>query len=365
VKRIWEIPVNDFYKGKRVFLTGHTGFKGGWLVLWLQSMGAEVHGYALSPPTEPNLFTLARVEEGMGSSIVADIRDAVALADAIQSACPEIVIHMAAQPLVRSSYEGPAETFSTNVMGTVNLLEAVRHTDTVKAVVIVTSDKCYENREWLWSYRENEAMGGHDPYSCSKACAELVTTSYRRSFFSPTDEPESHYAAVASARAGNVIGGGDWALDRLVPDIIRSLLVNQPPTIRNPLATRPWQHVLEPLCGYLTLAKSLYQDHHRTAEAWNFGPGEESVRSVGEVSDWLIKRWGEGGKWEQDLSSNPHEAKLLKLDSSKARCNLGWTTVLSIEETLDWTVQWYRGLKAGEKGRDLTLRDIEHYQSRL
>ena len=208
-------------------------------------------------------------------------------------------------------------------------------------------------------------MGGHDPYSCSKGCVELVTASYRRSFFSPTDDPESHSPAIASARAGNVIGGGDWALDRLVPDIVRSLLKNQPAIIRNPLATRPWQHVLEPLSGYMTLAESLCEDRHRAAEAWNFGPSEENVRPVGEVSDGIIKRWGEGCKWEKDPSVNPHEAHLLKLDSSKARCNLGWTTVLSIEETLDWTVEWYKGLKAGKQGRDLTLRDIERYQSRL
>jgi CDP-glucose 4,6-dehydratase len=232
-------------------------------------------------------------------------------------------------------------------------------------VVVVTSDKCYENREWLWGYRENEAMGGDDPYSCSKGCVELVTASYRRSFFSPTDDPESQSPAIASARAGNVIGGGDWALDRLVPDIMRALHDNRPAIIRNPLATRPWQHVLEPLSGYLTLAESLCRDRHRVAEAWNFGPSEEDVRPVGEVSDGIIKRWGEGGRWEKDPSVNPHEAHLLKLDSSKARRNLGWKTVLSIEETLDWTVEWYRGLKAGKQGRDLTLRDIERYQSRL
>ena len=355
----------DFWKNKSVLITGHTGFKGAWLSLWLHSLGARVSGYATLPPTDPSLFELASVASCM-ESIMGDVRNLASLNTTMKSTQPEVVFHMAAQSLVRPSYEEPVETFSTNVMGTVNLLEAVRHTDTVKAVVVVTSDKCYENREWLWGYRENEAMGGDDPYSCSKGCVELVTASYRRSFFSPTDDSESRSPAIASARAGNVIGGGDWALDRLVPDIMRALHNNQPAIIRNPLATRPWQYILEPLSGYMTLAESLCQDRHRAAEAWNFGPSEENVRPVGEVSDGIIKRWGEGGKWEKDpFLVNPHEAHLLKLDSSKARCNLGWTTVLNIEETLDWTVEWYKGLKAGKQGRDLTLRDIERYQSRL
>jgi CDP-glucose 4,6-dehydratase len=357
----------DFWQAKRVFLTGHTGFKGGWLALWLHSLGAEVYGYALDPPTEPNLFTVARVEDTLSGNIKADIRDVKALSNALKSSCPDIVIHLAAQPLVRSSYEGPVETFSTNVMGTVNLLEAIRHTDTVKAVVIVTSDKCYENREWLWSYRENEAMGGHDPYSCSKGCAELVTASYRRSFFSPTDDPESHDVTLASARAGNVIGGGDWAMDRLVPDVIRALCDERPAIICNPLATRPWQHVLEPLSGYLALAEALCErgSDVDVAGAWNFGPYEENVRSVEEVCDGLVKRWGQGSRWERDRSAHPHEANLLKLDASKARCYLRWRPLLSMEETLDWTVEWYKGHKAGKDGRDLTLLDIERYQSRL
>ncbi len=354
----------EFWKNKSVLITGHTGFKGAWLSLWLHSLGARVSGYATLPPTDPSLFELASVASCMESNI-GDVRNLASLNTTMKSTQPEIVFHMAAQSLVRPSYEDPIETFSTNIMGSVNLLEAVRHTDTVKAVVVVTSDKCYENREWLWGYRENEAMGGHDPYSCSKGCAELVTASYRRSFFSPKNDPDSHSPAIASARAGNVIGGGDWALDRLVPDIVRSLLKSQPAIIRNPMATRPWQHVLEPLSGYMTLAESLCQDRHRAAEAWNFGPSEENVRPVGEVSDRIIKRWGEGGKWEKDPSVNPHETHLLKLDSSKARCRLRWKPMLDFEETLDWTVEWYKGLKAGKQGRDLTLRDIERYQSRL
>lgn len=353
----------EFWKNRSVLVTGHTGFKGSWLSLWLHHLGARVSGYATLPPSDPSLFELASVGSCM-ESIIGDVRDLDNLSAALRSTQPEIVFHMAAQSLVRPSYENPVETFSTNVMGTVNLLEAVRHTDTVKAVVVVTSDKCYENRERHSGYREDEAMGGHDPYSCSKGCAELVTASYRRSFFSLTDQ-ESRCSSIASARAGNVIGGGDWALDRLIPDIIRALRNNQPAIIRNPSATRPWQHVLEPLAGYMTLAESLCKDGQRAAEAWNFGPGEGNVRSVGEVSDGIVKRWGDGCKWEQDPSSNPHEANLLKLDSSKARCNLGWTTILNIEETLDWTVEWYKGLKAGKQGRDLALRDIERYQSRL
>ena len=280
----------------------------------------------------------------------------------MQSACPEIVFHLAAQALVRPSYEEPVDTFATNVMGTVNLLEAVRHTDSVRAVVVVTSDKCYENREWLWGYRENEAMGGHDPYSCSKGCAELVTASYRRSFFTCKD---NHCPAIASARAGNVIGGGDWALDRLVPDIIRALSAKQSAIIRNPLATRPWQHVLEPLSGYMTLAEALFADGGAVAEGWNFGPSEDNVQPVGAVCDGIIHAWGDEGRWEQDPASHPHEANLLKLDSAKARTMLGWKPILNIEETLEWTAHWYKGFTAGDEARDLTLRDIEAYQARM
>jgi CDP-glucose 4,6-dehydratase len=352
-----------FWKNKSVLVTGHTGFKGSWLSLWLDHLGASVSGFAALPSTDPSLFELASVASGM-ESITGEIRDPDNLNAAFESTEPEIVFHMAAQALVRPSYKNPVETFSTNVMGTVNVLEAVRRTQTVKAVVIVTSDKCYENREWIWAYRENEAMGGHDPYSCSKACAELVTASYRKSFFSST-ETEPHGAAIASARSGNVIGGGDWALDRLVPDVVRALHDNRPAVIRNPLATRPWQHVLEPLAGYMTLSESLCEAGSCAAEAWNFGPGDENVRSVGDVCNGIMKHWGEGGRWEQDPSTNPHEADLLKLDSSKARNKLGWKTLLSHEETLGWTVEWYKGFEAGEQGRNLTMRDIERYQLRL
>lgn len=353
----------QFWQGKSVLITGHTGFKGAWLSLWLHHLGARVSGYATRPPTEPSLFELASVASCM-KSIFGDVRDLASLCTALKSTRPEIVFHMAAQSLVRPSYENPARTFSTNVMGTVNVLEAIRRTDTAKAVVVVTSDKCYENREWPWGYRESEALGGHDPYSCSKACAELVTTSYRRAFFETTPSRPG-FPAVASARAGNVIGGGDWARDRLVPDIIRALLENRQIIIRNPRATRPWQHVLEPLCGYLTLAERLREEGERAAEAWNFGPCETNVRSVGFVCTGIVNRWGSNVQWEQDRSSRPHEAHALKLDSSKARCKLGWKTLLSLEEALDWTVEWYKRYAARAQGRELVMRDIEEYESRL
>ena len=273
----------DFWRGRRVFLTGHTGFKGGWLALWLQRLGADVTGYALDPPTTPSLFAVARVGAGM-RSIINDIRDAETLAQAMREAQPEIVIHMAAQPLVRYSYQAPVETYATNVMGTVHLLEAVRQTDSVRAVVNVTSDKCYENREWVWGYRENEPMGGYDPYSNSKGCAELVTAAYRNSYFNPAQYSQ-HGVALASARAGNVIGGGDWAEDRLIPDILRAIAAGEAVNIRSPHAIRPWQHVLEPLSGYLLLAQRLIEDGPAHAEGWNFGPSEEDARPV----QWIVE----------------------------------------------------------------------------
>lgn len=331
-----------FWAGKRVFLTGHTGFKGSWLSLWLQAMGADLTGFALAPPTSPALFDVANVAAGM-TSIIGDIRDREALTQALVAADPEIVIHMAAQPLVRASYDDPVGTYATNVMGTVHLLEAVRAAPRVRACCVVTTDKCYENREWAWGYREDEAMGGHDPYSNSKGCAELVTSAYRRSFFQ-----DGTGAAIGSGRAGNVIGGGDWATDRLVPDILRAVEQGEPVLIRNPLAIRPWQHVLEPLAGYLVLCQALHADPAAAAEAWNFGPRDEDARPV----QWIVERmcdlWGEGAGWTRDESVQPHEANYLKLDISKARAGLGWGPRWSLGEALARIVAWHRAWRAGE-----------------
>jgi len=345
----------DFWRSKRVFLTGHTGFKGGWLSLWLQSMGAEVHGYALNPPTEINLFTEANVNEGMASSVIADIRDADALHRAMQAARPEIVFHLAAQPLVRYSYAQPAETYAVNVMGTVHLLEAVRATPSVKAVVNVTTDKCYENREWVWGYRENEPMGGADPYSSSKGCAELVTSAYRRSFL------EREGIALASARAGNVIGGGDWAADRLIPDFLRAMDAGETLNIRSPQSTRPWQHVLEPLSGYLLLAQKLYEDSGY-AEGWNFGPGDDDARPV----QWIVEQLAEmrsGINWQCDQAPQPHEAHYLKLDSSKAHDRLGWQSRWRLRTALQQTLAWHEAWRKAEDMRSVTLAQITGYQS--
>ncbi len=346
----------DFWCGKRVFLTGQTGFKGGWLSLWLQSMGAEVHGYALNPPTEQNIYNVASVHEGMASSEIADIRDAEKLLAVMQIAQPEIVFHLAAQPLVRYSYTHPAETYAVNVMGTVNMLEAVRQTPSVRAVVNVTTDKCYENREWVWSYRENEAMGGFDPYSSSKGCAELVTSAYRRSFLEPAG------IALASARAGNVIGGGDWAADRLIPDFLRALDVGQKLEIRSPLSTRPWQHVLEPLSGYLSLAERLFTDGMLFAEGWNFGPVDEDAQPV----RWIVEQLAEmrrDVKWECDETPQPHEANYLKLDSSKAHIRLGWQPRWRLQTALQKTLEWHEAWRKSEDMRLVTLVQIAAYQS--
>ena len=346
----------DFWRGKRVFLTGHTGFKGGWQSLWLQSRGAEVHGYALKPPTEPNLFTVARIGEGMASSVIADIRDADNLRKAMQAAHPEIIFHLAAQPLVRNSYTQPTETYAVNVMGTVHLLEAVRATPGVKAVVNVTTDKCYESREWVWGYRESDPMGGFDPYSSSKGCSELVTAAYRRSFF------EQAGIALASARAGNVIGGGDWASDRLIPDFLRAVDAGEVLKIRSPHAIRPWQHVLEPMSGYFTLAERLYMDGDDFAEAWNFGPSDEDVRSV----RWIVERLAKMRKdvcWECDDVPQPHEAHYLKLDSSKARSKLGWYPRWRLGTSLDKTIEWYEAWQSGQDMRSVTLLQISEYLS--
>lgn len=351
-----------FWQGKRVFLTGHTGFKGGWLSLWLQQLGAQVTGYALPAPTQPSLFETARVAEGM-TSVIGDIRDATKLAAAMREAAPDIVIHMAAQPLVRRSYVDPVETYSTNVMGTVHLLEAVRQTASVRAVVNVTTDKCYENKEWVWAYRENEPMGGYDPYSNSKGCAELVTSAYRNSFFNP-EKYSQHRVALATARAGNVIGGGDWATDRLIPDILTAYAQGKPVVIRSPRAIRPWQHVLEPLRGYLTLAEHLHRDGVAYAEGFNFGPRSEDAQPVEWIVRKLAAQWGEGASWRIDAGEHPHEATYLKLDISKAAHRLAWQPALNLEQALSMTVDWARGLQGGNDQRALTLAQINAYQAR-
>lgn len=345
----------SFWQGKRVLITGHTGFKGSWLALWLKILGAEVAGYALAPPTNPNLFDAARVVDGM-ASIIADIRDQERLNSVVAQYRPEIVFHLAAQALVRPSYEDPVGTYAANVMGTVNLLEAVRRNGCVRAVVSVTSDKCYENREWLWPYRENDPLGGHDPYSSSKACAELVTAAYRNSFF-------AQGPALASARAGNVIGGGDWARDRLVPDIMRAFLAGQPVVVRNSGAIRPWQHVLEPLNGYLLLAERLWQEGQAFAEAWNFGPLAEDARPVSWIVEQLSAGWGEGAGWDHDRTVQPHEAGTLKLDSSKARARLGWRPKLALAGALDWVAAWYKAHGQGQDMRRVTELQIAEYQN--
>ena len=353
----------DFWRNKRVFLTGHTGFKGSWMSLWLQRLGAELTGYALLPPTVPSLFEEGRVGEGM-HSIIGDIRDLSALQDALKVAQPEIVIHMAAQPLVRYSYSNPVETYQTNVMGTVHLLEAVRHVPGVKAVVNITTDKCYENREWVWGYRENEPMGGYDPYSNSKGCAELVSAAYRSSFFN-ANEYSKHGVAVATVRAGNVIGGGDWAQDRLIPDIVAAFQNGKTVNIRNPHAIRPWQHVLEPLRGYLTLAQHLYEEGPAYAEGWNFGPNDEDAKPVGWIVEKMADMWGDGADWQVDTAEHPHEASYLKLDISKARSRLNWHPVLHLEDSLKYIIDWTKARHDGADIRMLTLSQINTYQSLL
>jgi len=343
-----------FWNGKRVLLTGHTGFKGSWLAIWLQSLGAHVVGYAIAPPTEPSLFEVADVGKGM-TSVIGDIRDLAKLQSVFSKHCPELVIHMAAQPLVRYSYQNPVETYATNVMGTVHLLEAVRNTPGVKAVVNITTDKCYENKEWSWGYREDEPMGGHDTYSNSKGCSELVTSAYRRSFF------QDKGIAVASARAGNVIGGGDWAADRLIPDILRAFEKNQPVIIRNPYATRPWQHVLEPLYGYLTLAERLYTEGQECAEGWNFGPLDDDARPVQWIVEHMVNNWGGGASWQQDCAVHPHEAKYLKLDISKAKARLGWQPRWPLATALLHISSWHQAWLANDDMKKLCLAHIKKY----
>lgn len=348
-----------FWKDKKVFLTGHTGFKGSWLSLWLTSLGAKVTGYALAPNTTPNLFDVLAIDSLIVKSQIADVRDLVVLQKTMSEAKPDIVIHMAAQPLVRHSYLHPVETYATNVMGTVHVLEAARSVDAVRATVIVTTDKCYENKEWLWGYRENESMGGCDPYSSSKGCAELVTSAYRHSYFSsPTSRNK-----IASARAGNVIGGGDWSEDRLIPDAIKAFEANLPLMIRSPLSTRPWQHVLEPLSGYLILAQALYDKDSSFASSWNFGPLDGDNRTVQEVANLLIAGWGQNARWGKEGSYQPHEANLLKLDCSKARIQLGWTPKWDLEVAIDKIIQWQQAFQAKESMQDISLKQINQYMS--
>jgi CDP-glucose 4,6-dehydratase len=345
----------DFWKGKRVFITGHTGFKGSWLSLWLQQMGAEVKGFSLEPSTTPSLFEVAKVADHMQSEI-GDIRDLTKLSQSIVSFNPDILLHLAAQPLVRYSYREPVETYSTNVMGTVNVLEASRQANNLKTIVIITTDKCYENREWEWGYRENEPMGGYDPYSNSKGCAELVVSAYRRSFFNSNDT-----AAVASARAGNVVGGGDWAEDRLIPDILRAFEKQQPVIIRNPLSIRPWQHVLEPLSGYLVLAQHLWQEGQTFAEGWNFGPKDDDCRPVQWILDRMVHFWGEGAHYEIDKSQQPHEANFLKLDCSKAATRLKWHPQWRLEYTLEKIITWHSAWLQEKNMKNCCLEEIKDY----
>lgn len=349
----------QFWHNKKVFITGHTGFKGSWLSLWLQSLGAQLTGYALNPPTDPSLFELAKVSDGM-ESIIGDVRDLDHLTKSIKDAQPEIVIHLAAQPLVRESYKNPVETYAINVMGTVNLLEACRLTDSVRAVVNVTTDKCYENKEWNWGYREIDRMGGYDPYSNSKSCSELVTESYRNSFFNQ-DQYHVHQVALASARAGNVIGGGDWAADRLIPDCIRSLLKDEKVTVRNPQAIRPWQHVLEPLCGYLMLAQGLYEQRPKFAQGWNFGPEDADAKPVQWIVQQLCLKLDKPELLELDQSPQPHEANYLKLDCSKAKVELGWRPIWNLDRALDKVVEWARGYADGQDVRAICLNQIKEY----
>lgn len=354
---------SSFWHGRRVFLTGHTGFKGSWLSIWLQQLGVRLTGYSLDPPTSPSLFEEARVANGM-SSLFGDVRDLSSLTDAMRAAQPEIVIHMAAQPLVRYSYDQPVETYATNVMGTVHLLEAVRNSPQVRAVVVVTTDKCYENREWVWGYRENEPMGGSDPYSNSKGCAELVCSAYRDSYFNVKDYSR-HGVAVATARAGNVIGGGDWAKDRLIPDVIAAFESRRPVVIRHPAAIRPWQHVLEPLRGYMMLAERLYDAGPSFAQAWNFGPVDDDARPVSWIVDRMADRWGDGARWELDSCAHPHEANMLKLDISKAGAVLGWKPKMRLDQALQLVVDWAAKRREGADVRQMTLSQIADYQALL
>ena len=354
------------YKGKQILITGHTGFKGSWLSLWLKELGADVIGYALEPPTKPNLFEALSLNEKI-THIISDIRDEEHLISVFEKYQPEFVFHLTAQPLVKLSYKEPKLTYETNVMGTVNVLEAVRKTNSVRVCIIVTSDKCYENKEWVYGYRETDPMGGYDPYSSSKGCAELVTSAYIRSFFNPEDYGKSHNVALSSVRAGNVIGGGDWGEDRLIPDCVRALSQNKTIVVRNPQATRPWQYVLEPLSGYLLLGALMYEDGAKYSGPWNFGPNDESILTVEELVKLVIK-YGGSGSYTIDTSSHPHEAGLLKLDASKARALLGWKPIYDVYEAVEKTINWYKNFYNGMRGEELyefIVREITGYSDRM
>jgi CDP-glucose 4,6-dehydratase len=351
------------WQGKRVFLTGHTGFKGGWLALWLASKGAIVRGYALDPCTDPNLFTVAKIGSYI-EDIRGDIRNPATLEPALHNFAPEVVFHMAAQPLVRLSYDDPIGTYETNVIGTARVLDAIRRTPSVRAVVSITTDKCYENKEWVWGYRETDPLGGYDPYSSSKACAEIVSAAYRQSYF-PVSKLAEHKVALATARAGNVIGGGDWSLDRLIPDLVRGFLAGEPVRIRRPHAIRPWQHVMEPLHGYITLAEHLLTHDPKFATAYNFGPTDDDAREVGWIAEKMTGFWGNNAKWVLDEDPGVHEAGYLKLDASRARADLNWTPHLRLETTLQWLVEWYRAWQSGSDMHAFTLAQITAYESLL
>ena len=350
--------IPEFWRNKRVFMTGHTGFKGSWLSLWLQDMGAIVKGYALKAHTTPNLFEEARVAQDMESEI-GDIRDIQAINSSITNFEPDLLIHMAAQPLVRLSYKKPVETYETNVMGTINVLEAARQCNELKAVVVITTDKCYENKERFEGYREHEAMGGHDPYSSSKGCCELLISSYRRSFFNQSDS-----ALIASARAGNVIGGGDWSEDRLIPDILRALDNSESIVVRNPLSIRPWQHVLEPLSGYLVLAQQLYNQGSQFAQAWNFGPNDQDCKSVEWIVRKMIKKWGSDVSWQRDSNHNLHEAQCLKLDCTKAKKELKWKPKMDLDFALELIISWQKKWLSNENIKEECISQIREYNSK-
>ncbi|HXJ84995.1 MAG TPA: CDP-glucose 4,6-dehydratase [Candidatus Methylomirabilis sp.] len=356
------VPRRSFWKNRRVFLTGHTGFKGSWLSLWLHALGADVTGYALDPPTEPSLFDQGNVARAVRRSIRGDVRDFALLKSALADCAPDVVIHMAAQSVVRRGYEDPIETYSSNVMGTVHLLEALRQLGQPCVVVNVTSDKCYANREWVWGYREEEPMGGRDPYSNSKGCAELVTAAYRESFFAPA-ALDRHGVAIASARAGNAIGGGDWTRDQLIPDLMRAFLAGRPCLIRNPDAIRPWQFVLEPLRGYLMLAERLAEDAGRYGSGWNFGPVEDDAKPVSWIADEVARSWGGRASWSKDGGTHPAEASHLKLDASRARACLDWRPAIPLNTALEWIVEWYRAFETGADLRRLTQTQIERYEA--
>lgn len=353
------------WRGRRVFLTGHTGFKGGWLALWLASKGAVVRGYALDPATEPNLLDAARVGS-IAEDIRGDIRNPATLEPALRDFAPEVVFHLAAQPLVRYSYQDPIGTYETNVIGTARVLDAVRRTESVRAVVSVTTDKCYENKEWLWGYRESDPLGGYDPYSSSKACAEIVSAAFRQSYFPAEALGSGHKTGIATARAGNVIGGGDWSTDRLIPDLVRGFLAGEPVRIRRPQAIRPWQHVLEPLAGYMVLAERLLSpDAAHYATAYNFGPFEDDARPVEWIAEKMTGFWGNGASWVLDPDPGVHEAGYLKLDASRARHDLDWQPRLRLETALEWLVAWYRAWQSGEDMQAFTLKQIREYEALL